>query len=337
MICLVQDIQGLNRGSGMTASNIARRRAGRWAAAAAALTLLVPGCGTLPRPPESTTGAYLCFGTVADIQYAGKPDSGPRHYGAELDRLQDCVNDLNRRGPDFVVQLGDTIDGYEKDPSRSAVDLDRVLGVLRKFDMPVYPVIGNHCLNAGRENLQQKLGLPRSYYDFALPAAKGWRFVVLDGTEDGYGAIGAPQLHWFRAMLAKARYNREKVICFCHFPLIPTRAGGLHMQDPEPLLRVIESTDCVVAWIAGHDHPGGYVERNGVHYLTMKGMVESSPASSYALIELQPDRIHVIGTGDEPSRDLPLKVAAPAPQPRQPREPQRLPAAARPGVSTRDR
>lgn len=322
----------------MSSPNVARGMKARWVAATAAVAFFVAGCVTSPRQAATTTGAYLCFGTVTDIQFAGKPDSGPRHYAAELDRLRDCVNDFNLRGPDFVVQLGDTIDGYENDPAKSLADLDRVLGVLRKLDMPVYHVVGNHCLNAGRPALQQRLGLTRSpYYDFAIPAAKGWRFIVLDGTDEGYGVIGDRQMQWFRAMLNKADYYHERVICFCHFPLIPTRPGGLHIKDPDPLLKIIESSGCVVAWMAGHDHPGGYVERNGIHYLTLKGLVESSAANAYSLIELQPDQIHIIGRGDEPSRDLPLKPAAPAPQPRGSREPQKRPAAARPGVSDRAR
>jgi len=45
---------------------------------------------------------------------------------------------------------------------------------------------------------------------------------------------------------------------------------------------------------------------NGIHCVTLKGMVEM-PDTSYAVVEAYPDRLKEIGRGSEPSRELPME------------------------------
>ncbi|MEI8205859.1 MAG: metallophosphoesterase [Kiritimatiellales bacterium] len=129
-------------------------------------------------PPEKTP---FTFAVLADVQYGDKDSRKLRHYRESLQRLDECVADLNYRNPAFVIQLGDIIDGYAGDIARSAQDLDTVLATYNRLAMPHYSVFGNHCVMANRDSLLQKYGLEKSYYDFTIPEAEGWRFVVLDG------------------------------------------------------------------------------------------------------------------------------------------------------------
>ena len=62
---------------------------------------------------------------------------------------------------------------------------------------------------------------------------------------------------------------------------------------------------------AGHDHAGGYTMRNGVHHITIKGMVEAPDKNAYAFIELHPDYLRVVGVGAESSRHLSLGATDP--------------------------
>ncbi len=245
---------------------------------------------------------------MADIQYADKDTRGRRHYRGALEKLEECVADLNKRNPTFVVQLGDIVDGYLGNVEKSAEDLDSVLRVFNRLKMPKYHVIGNHCMYAGRKNLRKKLGLKRFYYDFTVPTARGWRFVVLDGNDPGYGVMGEKQIEWLRSTLAKAAKNGERVVCLCHFPLLRRANDGLRLLKPRSLVKTVDDAGCVVAWFAGHLHAGGYVLHNGVHHVTFKGMVQSPVKNAYALVELYPNRIRIIGFGKEPSRDLPLQT-----------------------------
>ncbi len=262
------------------------------------LALLLPGCRTQSVPQTS-----FSFGVVADIQYADKDARGARHYRSSLDRLDECVDELNRHDLAFTIQLGDIIDGNETTEA-TATDLDTVLQHCSQLNMPLYHVIGNHCLTADREGLQQKLGLESSYYDFAVPEAAGWRFIVLDGMDGGYGSLSEVQLAWLKTTLDAARAAREKIIVFCHFPLIERAASNLRMQQPDPVLQELIASGCVVAYFAGHDHAGGYAFQDGIHHITLKGMVEAADSNAYAIFEVRPGQLKETGFGLEPGREM---------------------------------
>lgn len=132
-------------------------------------------------------GAPLVFGVVADIQYADKDALRERHYRASIDNLKNCVAAINDESPVFTVQLGDIIDGHKGDFDKTHADLDSVVRVISHLNMPLHHVIGNHDMLAGKAHLEAKLNMKRFYYDFTVPSCDGWRFVVLDGNDGGYG------------------------------------------------------------------------------------------------------------------------------------------------------
>jgi manganese-dependent ADP-ribose/CDP-alcohol diphosphatase len=177
------------------------------------------------------------------------------------------------------------------------LDLNSVLEVYSTLSMPQYHVVGNHCLAAGKEELQKRLKLSSFYYDFTVPEAQGWRFVVLDGNDAGNGRLGATQLEWLRSKLAKARAGGEKVIVFSHFPRPRSAARQL-----------INESDCVVAYFAGHHHGGRYALQDGIHHITVKGMVEAPIRNAYAILEVSPTKLREIGFGKEPSREMELSA-----------------------------
>jgi hypothetical protein len=79
-----------------------------------------------------------------------------------------------------------------------------------------------------------------------------------------------------------------------------------YMAKTEPILDILDNSHCVQAWLAGHDHGGGYAFSHGIHHFTFKGMVEAPLENSYAIIEMYDDKIRIIGKGKEISRELPL-------------------------------
>jgi len=259
--------------------------------------------------PAAAEEEPFVFAVIADVQYADKPNGEARYYQTALEKLTEAVARLNAEKPVFTIQLGDLIDGRGTPGSQE--DLDTVLAVLNRLEMTTYHVIGNHDLGVDRAALQKSLGLERGYYDFTLPAAPGWRFVVTDGTEAGYGIMSATQTDWLRTTLQAAATAGEQVICFNHFALLPEAAAHHRMAEPQPILDALDDAGNVVAWITGHDHQGGYAVRKGVHHVTVFGMVEAPVDNAYALIEARPDRLREIGFGKEPSRDLPILPPTP--------------------------
>ncbi len=279
---------------------------------------------------SSPADEKVVFGVTADIQYCDCEPTGTRFYRASLQKLTDCVETLNAQKLSFSIQLGDLID-------RDWQSFDTVLAIYRKLEMPAYHVLGNHDFAVAEENkksIPEKLGMQNRYYDFRI---KSWRFIVLDGNDVSFyaneegsekwrmddslfrklkeqnapnaqvwdGAVGVEQLQWLESTLQKAKKAGERVILFCHHPVFPLEMHTLWNGDE--VRKVIESAGCVAAFITGHNHQGGYALYNGVHYLNLKGMVETPDQNAFAVIEAYPDSLKVTGYGREPDRVLLLK------------------------------
>ena len=120
--------------------------------------------------------------------------------------------------------------------------------------------------------------------------------------------VGYQQLAWLEAELGAADAAGEAAILLRHFPALG--ADGHRLWNGEEVLAVIDRHPSVVAWLNGHDHAGGHVERKGVHHLTFRGMVDTDE-NAFALVELEPGRLRVRGFGREPDRELVLRGVAP--------------------------
>ncbi|XP_050225883.1 manganese-dependent ADP-ribose/CDP-alcohol diphosphatase [Mercurialis annua] len=141
------------------------------------------------------------FGVISDVQYADIPDGysfhgTPRFYRHSIQILQRAVEKWNSHGKlKFVIDFGDIVDGKcPRDNSLTAVK--KVTGEYKKFNGPVYHMIGNHCLyNLPREKLLPLLHISNpnglAYYDFS--PSPDYRIVILDGYD--ISAIGWPESH----------------------------------------------------------------------------------------------------------------------------------------------
>jgi len=306
------------------------------------LALLAWGCRSAGEGVDPNR-AELRFGVVADIQYADKDTVGGRRYRDGLANWKGSVAAFRGEDLDFVVQLGDLIDGRET-VEESTQDLNFVLGVAAGLDEPLLHVLGNHCLAVPRRQLLSRLRLEEAYYSVSL---NGWRLVVLDtqaistcgwqqdtaphveaqeyltahagepNAKTWNGAVGEVQRAWLAAELAAAREANERVIVFAHAPVLEAASTPAHLAwDHAQVVELLTAAPCVVAYFAGHDHAGGYAEADGIHFVTVPGMVEADPAvNAYGVVEVYGDRIEVLGTGELTSRTLALRAPEPADPP----------------------
>jgi manganese-dependent ADP-ribose/CDP-alcohol diphosphatase len=268
------------------------------------------------------------FGIIADIQYhQGKPQ-GERYYSASIGKLDQAIAQLNREKVQFAVNLGDSID-------RDIQSFDAVMPAFTALKSPVYHVIGNHDfeVQAGDEDrVLAALGLKQTYYAFDRA---GWRFIFLDGVElrypfpadeilkkeaealylrlrtqgrenvqDGYGGLGLKQISWLDEQLQETDKSGKSTLVLCHSPVLPEAACNL-WNDRE-VVSVLEKHPSVKAYFSGHNHAGGYAFRNGIHYLTFRGMVETPDQNAFAVVTLKKGAIQIKGFGREPSRTLEL-------------------------------
>jgi manganese-dependent ADP-ribose/CDP-alcohol diphosphatase len=88
----------------------------------------------------------------------------------------------------------------------------------------------------------------------------------------------------------------------CHFPIWPENEHNL--LNYNDVLSILEKYDNIIAWFAGHNHPGNYGNFNMIHFVTMKGMVETEEANSCAIVEVYKNKIWIKGYGREKSQIL---------------------------------
>ena len=272
-----------------------------------------------------TVAESFRIGVIADCQYCSDPGKGKRKYSLSEKKLQECIDHFNTMDLEYVVHLGDFID-------RDFESFEVVGPIYRQLKMPHYHVLGNHDFSVEdslKAKVPETMGMPSRYYDFAL---NGWRFIVIDGNDisfhaypegsvehraaekyyeenklsapDWNGALGGEQMLWLKQTLDQAEQANEKVILYSHFPIFPENKHNL--WNANEVVTLISGYRCVKAYINGHNHVGNYAGFGGVHYLTMKGMVDTTE-SAYAVIELTDDHLKVKGYGREGDRELKLR------------------------------
>lgn len=264
----------------------------------------------------------VTFGIVADLQYCDADPEMNRYFRNAPHKLNQVCKKINERKPDFVVNLGDTID-------RDWESFDGILPHFKQFQSPVHHVLGNHDYEIEdqyKPKVQERFGTDK-YFDFKL---QQWRFIVLDGNEistyanqpetSNYqlakewlaekkinanfwnGGIGQQQLEWLEDRLISAAKMMENVFIFCHFPIYPKHRHNL-LNDIE-VIRVLKKYDNVKAWICGHNHDGNYGQLNDIHFINMKGIVDHEFELAFGIFRLFEGHIEIERYGIEISARL---------------------------------
>jgi predicted phosphodiesterase len=243
------------------------------------------------------------FGITTDSHYADADTVGSRYYRHSLDKLTECVLLMNVQKVDFLVELGDFKDQNNPPIEQKTITyLRAVEKIFQKFNGPNYHVLGNHDMDSiSKEQFLSNVentGIDpaKSYYSFDF---NGVHFVVLDanyksdGTDYNHGNfdwtdanIPPVELNWLRQDLAAAR---GPTIVFIHQLLDGT--GQVYVKNATEIRKVLEQSGKVTAVFQGHHHEGSYSYIEGIHYYTLKAMVEGpgEENNSYAIVEIQPD------------------------------------------------
>ena len=266
----------------------------------------------------------LKIGLVADPQYADNPAAGKRHYRESLRKLKEAIDTFNNQNVDIVQNLGDIIDMEWR-------SYDSIIPIYENLDPNIdnYHLLGNHDFSVDSSqslNLLETLSMPDYYYSYEK---KGWRFIVLDATDYSYfsnshhnhdinrinsyfdntigksnnhrwnSAIGEIQQSWLRKELENAELSGQKIIIFSHMPIRPLSSEHNLWNDYE-IVEIIENSSNVVAFISGHNHAGDYELKNGVHYITISGMVDTL-TGSYGILEIYDEGLVLTGYGNQKS------------------------------------
>ena len=69
------------------------------------------------------------------------------------------------------------------------------------------------------------------------------------------------------------------------------------------MVSLLERHDCVAVYMNGHNHRGAYGYKKGIHYVTLKGMVDTEE-TAYSVVSVFEDRIAVKGSGRQDDLSL---------------------------------
>ena len=156
----------------------------------------------------------------------------------------------------------------------------------------------------------------RSYYSFR---ARGIQFIVLDANfNEDRSPYGRGNFDWRKAYFPdeeiewlgrELRHGRCPAIVCCH-QLLDSFSGvrpEVCVSNAEEAVRLLEESGRVLAVLQGHHHSGNYSQRRGIHYWTMKGMIENQypEHNSYAIVTVEPGGdITIEGFADCESRRM---------------------------------
>lgn len=175
-----------------------------------------------------------------------------------------AVRNLNLLRPEFVVSVGDLIEGYTDSIARAEQEWSEFLGFINELQMRFFFVAGNHDVtNPMLHDLWRKHFGPEWYsFDY-----KGVHFLCLS-SEDPSAKLGEQQVEWAEEDLKKHRDARWTFVLL-HKPLWVYAERELAAGNPDrtnwtKIESALGSRPHTV--FAGHVHHYVQYERNGSEY-----------------------------------------------------------------------
>ncbi|GJQ13220.1 hypothetical protein GpartN1_g5011.t1 [Galdieria partita] len=277
------------------------------------------------------------FAVISDVQYSDKPCKQvlgmERRYSEALVKLYQVIRWVGeQRSLTCLVHLGDLIDGNETE-QQTMKEYSQVCAAFSESKVPVFHVVGNHCLDVSRDTLKELFPSTGCFY-YRWEPNDEWCFLFLDCLEiscksalnEQYqqqvqhylstqqpratrwnGALSSTQLDWLEHEL---QHCRQKVIVFGHIPLYQEASDAAHLVwNAEQVLDILHRYR-VVAYFAGHYHRGGYaVDAHGLHHITIPAICDApADQNAWAKIRCESNRIIVQGYGTVPSRTWTLSL-----------------------------
>ncbi|MCW5963202.1 MAG: metallophosphoesterase [Bryobacterales bacterium] len=280
---------------------------------------LLTAAGTWLLPPDATQAPasgeipLTRLGIVTDVHYADKQTAGTREYRGSFAKLTEAIEQWDRQQVDAVIELGDLVDASPT-VEREMEDLQRVRSVLRKLKVPQYFVLGNHCVDTlTKPQFLDAWGAEKTCYSFV---GKSYRGIVLDSafSSDGqpYGGrafdwkdafVPPAQLEWLGAELETGAFP---AVVFIHHRL--DTGDHYSVSNAAAVRAVLEASGRVLAVFQGHQHVNDHRHIGGIHYCSLKAMVDGPPpeSSAYGILDFYSGgRLFLTGYRLLSSRELP--------------------------------
>jgi len=177
--------------------------------------------------------------------------------------FENAVEKLNLMHPEFVMCVGDLIEGGTEDTARLAEEWAEFEGWIDRLEAPFFYLPGNHDI--GNE-VMKKVWEERHgtrYYHFIY---RDVLFLVADTDDPPRRAISDQQIEYFREVLENNQDVRWTMV-FLHRPTwLPDYSGEVPLNS-EKFETLFQGRPHTV--FAGHDHKYSKAVRNGRNYYVL--------------------------------------------------------------------
>ena len=188
---------------------------------------------------------------------------GDRTGGYVGEVFEDIIEEVRVLDPDFVICVGDLIEGYTDDTLLLHAQWDTMLENVSRLPCAFYYVAGNHDIQNIRDRVlyEARTGCKR-YYSFDHA---GSHFIVLDNTMTYWLSpeeMDDEQIKWLRDDLAQ-NSHKDNIFVFYH---LPTYLYALENDTVDMLAELFDQHN-VTSVFTGHHHTYAYMMHNGVEYI----------------------------------------------------------------------
>lgn len=176
--------------------------------------------------------------------------------------FESAVDKLNLLRPEFVMSVGDMIEGNTTDTAEINREWDEFESWIENLQMPYFYLPGNHDISNPVMAGVWARRLGRTYYHFLY---RGVLFLCVDTDDPPQRCIGDQQIEYFRRVLDAHRDVRWTMV-FMHRPTWLADYSGKTPKNSEAFESLLAGRNYTV--FAGHDHKYSKAVRGGrAHYV----------------------------------------------------------------------
>jgi hypothetical protein len=220
-------------------------------------------------PVADAPGSPLQIVTAEKNPWTGlKLNNGPEQFqfavvsdrtgGHRAKIFSRAVHQINLMQPEFVVSVGDLIEGYTKDMDRAKKEWDEFDSYAKKLDMPFFYVPGNHDLSNQPQAEFWGGRYGKSYYHFVY---KNTLFIAVNSEDTKGGNVTPAQVAEIKKALDE-NPNVRWTLLFVHKPLWTHK--DLETNGWAAVEKALSGRKYTV--FCGHVHRYQKYVRNGMNY-----------------------------------------------------------------------